>query len=83
MVNDDGVFEIEIIKDGVPGVFEPTVAVVRGTLSAGALSRFRALTSKGPAELAAPTLAAAAKRRFDKEGGRPGEIMVTRNDFAE
>jgi hypothetical protein len=81
MVNEDGVFEIEIVKDGVPGVFEPTVAVVRGTLSAGALSRFRALTSK-PAELAVATLAAAAKRRFDKEGGRPGEIMVTRNDFA-
>jgi hypothetical protein len=81
MVSDDGVFEIELPHEGVPGVLEPSVTTVRGMLSPEGLARYRALTSKNSAEVALSALRRAITRRLQKRGSNPSTLRVTRSDF--
>jgi hypothetical protein len=81
MVNDDGVFEIELPHEGVPGVLEPSVTTVRGMLSPDAVMRYRALTRRYSAEVALSALRRAITHRLQKRGSNPSTIRVTRADF--
>jgi hypothetical protein len=82
MISESGVFEVEIEHSGVPGVLEPSMTVVRGTLSPGALNRFRWIVEKRTAASAASALEVAVRRRLEKRGGSPGVFRVTATDFS-
>jgi hypothetical protein len=82
MISDEGVFELALEQDGMPGVFVPSVAVVRGSLSPAALQRFRQITRKQSAQRADALLRAAVKRRLLKPGRKDGPIVVATSDFS-
>lgn len=80
MVSDDGGFEVEFSDGGVPGVFLPTVTIVRGRLSPAALTYFNVLRRNAPSEELRIAFLNAVKLRWDKVGRR-GDIIVKTNDF--
>jgi hypothetical protein len=82
MVSEDGVFGLNIKHDGVPGVVEPSVSIVRGTLSPGALNRFRWIEAKRTAAYATSALRAAVERRMGKRDRTPGVFRVSITDFS-
>ena len=81
MVRDDGAFEIELSEGGVPGVFLPTVTVVKGRLSPAALSYFNEMRRHAPPERSELELSEAVKLRWTKVGRRGADLVVTTNDF--
>jgi hypothetical protein len=83
MVSEDGAFLIELEYPGVPGVVEPSVAVVRGTLSPGALDRFRRFEAQRTVATAAMELKAAVRRRLEKRGRGSDLVHVKLADFRE
>ena len=82
MVSDDGAFEIELSEGGVPGVFLPTVTVVKGRLSPAALSYFEVMRRNASPERLELELLKAEQLRWTKVGRRGGDIVVKTNDFA-
>jgi hypothetical protein len=82
MVSEDGVFELDIKHAGVPGVVEPSVSIVRGTLSPGALNRFRWIEANRTAAYATSALRAAVERRMGKRDRTPGVFQVSITDFS-
>jgi hypothetical protein len=83
MVSEDGVFELDLELVGVPGVVEPSVSVVRGTLSPGALNRFRWIEANRTAAYATSALRAAVERRMGKRDRTPGVFRVSITDFSK
>lgn len=81
MVSDDGVFEIELSEGGVPGVFLPTVTVIKGRLSPAALSYFNGMRRNAPPERLELEFLEAVKLRWTKVGRRGGDVVVKTNDF--
>lgn len=81
MLNDDGSFEIEMAEGGVPGVFLPTVTLVKGRLSPAALKHFQAIKTCASRERFESELMSAIKSRWLKVGRRGGAIVVKTNDF--
>jgi hypothetical protein len=81
MISDDGVFELSIEQDGMPGVFVPSVAIVRGSLSPAALRRFRGIVQRRSAKRADAELRAAVECRLSKLGRKDGPLVVATNDF--
>lgn len=82
MISDDGTFEIELSEGGVPGVFLPTVTVVKGRLSPAALSYFGVLRRNASPESLELALLDAVRLRWTKVGRRGGDVVVKTNDFA-
>jgi hypothetical protein len=82
MVSDDGVFEIELSEGGVPGVFLPTVSLVKARLSPAALSYFQAMRRNTSSERLEREFLEAVKVRWAKVGRRGGDVVVKTNDFA-
>ena len=83
MVSEDGAFLVELEYPGVPGVVEPSVAAVRGTLSPKALDRFRSVEVKRTAAKAEMELKAAVRRRLGKRGRGSNLVHVVLADFSE
>jgi hypothetical protein len=81
MISDDGEFELAFEQDGIPGVFVPSVAVVRGSLSPAALQHFREIMRKQSAKRADSELRAAVKCRIMKLGRKDGPLLVSTGDF--
>jgi hypothetical protein len=81
MISDDGVFELAFEQDGMPGVFVPSVAVVRGSLSPAALLRFQGIVAKWSARRADAELRTAVKCRLSKPGRKNGPLVVSKGDF--
>ena len=81
MVSKDGAFEVELLEGGVPGVFLPTVTVVKGRLSPAALSYFEVMRRNASPERLELELLNAVKLRWTKVGRRGGDVVVKTNDF--
>ena len=81
MISDEGVFELAFEQDGMPGVFVPSVAVVRGSLSPAALRHFRGIVLKRSAKRADAELRTAVKCRLSKIGRKEGPLVVSTGDF--
>lgn len=81
MVDDDGLFELVVVREGIPGVVEASAFTVQGELSSAGLVRYRAITSKNSPEVAMSALRRAVARRLAKRGSEPGALTITSADF--
>jgi hypothetical protein len=81
MISDEGVFELAFEQDGMPGIFVPSVAVVRGSLSPAALRRFQRIVQKRSTKHADAELRTAVKCRLSKLGRKDGPLVVSTGDF--
>ncbi len=81
MISGDGLFEVELAEGGVPGVFLPTVTIVKGRLSPAALTYFEGFRRNASVAQAEQALLDAVTLRWTKVGRRGGDIIVKTNDF--
>ncbi len=81
MLKDDGTFEIEIPDDSAPGVFLPTMIVVRGSLSSAAVLRLTKIAeTTSPTQVEEALRKAVAYRRGVPRTRTEG-IVVRTTDF--
>lgn len=81
MVNEDGIFEVEVDQPGILGVFEPSTTVFRGTFTAEGLARFRYIERTKTAKFTELALKHAVLARVSRRRTAPGILRLTAADF--